>query len=799
VALLRRWCVFGWLLVSNPAHAENTEKIVPPAAEQDTHVPYPAEASGDAVVVLELVVAADGHVDSVTVVAGAPPFAEAAMNAARSWRFRPARQGEVAVAARIRVQVEFHPDVTTNAAAEGPAVAASPPPSPLPPTPASVPTAPNDEELAPVEVSVDGERPVAGQTTLSAAEVRVTPGAFGDAFRAVEVLPGVTPALGGIPYFFVRGMPPNDHGYFLDGVRVPLLFHVGLGPAVIHPGLLERVDFYPGSAPASHGGFTGALIQGRTREPAAVAHGEAHLRLVDAGGLLETPLFDDKATLLIAGRYGYPGPIVSAISDTTLDYWDYQARATWRASNSSTLGVLAFGSHDTLGQIEPSGEKREDLASDFHRIDLRFDQRVGDGTLRVGSSFGYDSQGADPTYLRNRSIEPRIELDQRFSESVRLRAGIQTRLDVYAIKREEPAPDESIVPSTADPPRTNLTGAVYSEVAWQPSSHVELVPGVRFTVFDSKRPASDAESRAVRTTVPAVDPRFSSRVGLATGVAWLATAGMSHQYPALRVGALPAVIAAGSGFPVGSERLQRTIQQSQGIEVELPAAAVVTLTGFTSWSWGMTDLTRECIRIEPPSAPVGEGPRPEDPFFCPSNAPVKGRAYGLELLLRRQLTERIGGLLSYTLSRAERQSHFVTLQGEDAVANVPSDFDRTHVLNFILTGDLGRRWRAGGRFVFYSGVPYSPLSGNVPVPPYNSRRDPPYYRADFRVEKRWALGTDGAIALVFEVLNATLSKEANTLGMDCTGNMTSEEYTTQCRRGTVGPLTLPSIGVEAFF
>jgi hypothetical protein len=52
---------------------------------------------------------------------------------------------------------------------------------------------------------------------------------------------------------------------------------------------------------------------------------------------------------------------------------------------------------------------------------------------------------------------------------------------------------------------------------------------------------------------------------------------------------------------------------------------------------------------------------------------------------------------------------------------------------------------------------------------------------------------------VLEVQNATLSTEANTLGMDCRGDISGDRYTTQCQRGTVGPITLPSIGVEAFF
>ena len=44
-----------------------------------------------------------------------------------------------------------------------------------------------------------------GRHRLSLAETRDLPGAFGDPFRAVEVLPGLVPVASGLPYFYVRG------------------------------------------------------------------------------------------------------------------------------------------------------------------------------------------------------------------------------------------------------------------------------------------------------------------------------------------------------------------------------------------------------------------------------------------------------------------------------------------------------------------------------------------------------------------------------------------------------------------
>src|SRR5690606_15447459 len=118
-----------------------------------------------------------------------------------------------------------------------------------------------------------------------------------------------------------------------------------------------------------------------------------------------------------------------------------------------------------------------------------------------------------------------------------------------------------------------------------------------------------------------------------------------------------------------------------------------------------------------------------------------GHSYGLELYLRRSLTHRLGGFVSYTLSCSLRSTG--RLEG-------PSSFDRRHVLNAALAYDLGNGWRMGGRAAIYTGFPaevaYLEAARNPP-------RAPPFFRLDWRLEKRWALNADGAfLALVAEVL-----------------------------------------------
>lgn len=783
------------------ARAEAGPPIEAPVAQSDTDVAYPAGARGDAAVVLGLVVEVDGTVSNVEVVEGADPFGEHSRRAALTWRFSPARRGGRAVRARTRARVVFRQEETDGSPGDDAGPARAPTETDGGAAAAADAGTGGAPDAADDEVTVRGARREIGQTTMSAKDVREIPGAFGDPFRAVEVLPGVTPMLSGLSYFFVRGAPPNNSGYFIDGIRVPQLFHIGLGPGVIHPALLERVELHPGAAPVSFGRVSGGIVAGHTREPARELHGEANLRLVDVGAFAESPFADGRGTALAAFRYGYPGPIVGLFSDIDLGYWDYQTRATWRLGERDTLGLFAFGSHDRFTRIEEQGTRVDDFLSDFHRVDLRYDRAITGGRMRLAATLGYDWQGsafdanAAPTYLTNKSAAVRFEVDRQLLSSLRARGGADVRLDAYGFEQPPPADRlQVVIPSAVDPPPTNVTSGAHADVVWRISPRVEVVPGARLDVYSSTRAGTTV-------TIPAVDPRIASRVTLARSVAWLSTVGLAHQYPALRVGGIQGMLVTGAGFPRGGRQLQTAAQTSQGVEIGLPGEVTLTATGFLSGWSGMTDLTADCIQLEPAERPLpGSGPGlPQPPqYVCPSSEPVRGHAYGLELLLRRSLSKRLAFWLAYTLSRSQRGMHFVTPQGGDAVATVPSEFDRTHVLNAIFAYDLGRRWRAGSRFVFYTGTPYSKLSGSLPVPPYHAFRDPPFFRVDVRLEKRWPIGQNGSIAFVVEGQNVTLSKETTGLGLDCVGEPTRTTAITQCKRSTIGPITIPSIGVEAF-
>lgn len=708
--------------------------VVPPHRKDSSEAAYPPDGKGDARVVLALVVDATGAVKDVTIREGESPFAEAAVTAARTWTFSPATKDDQPVAARILAVVTFH----------APAEAPTPAPAPVtpvvapPPQPSASPTEAPSPEAPPasIEVAVKGEHEELGTIHIPRSEARLIPGAFGDPFRVVEALPGMTPWLSGLPYYYVRGMPPENVGYYIDGIKIPLLFHVGSGPSTMAPALVDSVDLFPSAFPARYGRFAGAVIAGETTAPnEQAAHGEFQVRVFDAAAMAETPLNDGRDTAMAAARYGYTGLILSLIDpDYTLAYWDYQVRVSHRLADRDQLSLFVFGSYDELDNF-----KSPTFRVQYHRADVRYDHPLREGNLRVAATFNYDDTltalqtptgaGAQAA-LEGPGARVRMELDQHVSSSAWVRAGADlgvTRFDVDQFD------------TTVFAPHTDIVGGAYADVVWRPSRLVELVPGMRLDAY---------EVREQTTLAP--QPRLSAKVKLAPGVAWISALGIAHQEPTDEVfvpDKLPDAI---------DEVSCQSYQLSEAVEVQLPASLHLRTTGFAT-------------RLH---AVNGD----------------EGRSGGVEVFLRRDFTQRLGGFVSYTLSRTV-----------GVVDNVTSrvDWDSTHVLSAVLGYDLGKGWRVGGRFFYRSGRPYDVTCQTPDCSPGTSPNTytktgllPPFYRVDARIEKRWAFKDGKWLAATIEAFNA-LDK----------GETTSATYSPQNGLGlnTQNPIFLPSVGLEGGF
>ena len=745
---------------------ETLEAIVPPRAIETKIVP-PVEASEVVEVVLELVIDAHGSVTDSRAIDGPEPFRSAAESAALKFVFTPALRKGVAVSAKVRFLVRFEPSTVEDSE-----------PTSLRPKPEAARTrarAPVKTAPAELEVTITGNRSTQISTRITRVEAREIPGTFGDPLRAVETNPGVVPLYTGVPFFFIRGSPPGNVGYYIDGIRIPLLYHALAGPSVIHPGLIDHVDVFRGAAPVRYGGTAGATIAAESREPLASTGGEGNLRIFDVGGLVEKPFADGRLHVLAGGRYSYTALIASLLSGATLEYWDYQSRVSYDLNRKNRLSITAFGAFDRFesnGSTSLPGQTPQTESPpvpgsttpnnsgnlyggglQFHRVDIREDYVDAHTRARLAVTMGYDRTTTSTGYLRNPLVSTRSIFEHRVSPELLLAIGHDTSVADYELQVPTTVAGFDVLRSLF-PTRRDMSAGGHLEATWSPAPFLNLTPGFR---ADAYRSGTD--------TATSTDARFSAVIVGNRHVRAIETIGTSHQVP----GFVPQIPGAQVGGLAGG--LQRSLQLSSGLAFDIASELTAVVTAFEAQYTNLID-------------PISEN-RTFDLTTLDANAILnirtRGTARGLELELHRPLTHRLGGFLAYTLSRNER-----TIDGQPSL----SGFDRPHVFQGALGYDMGRQWRAGARLIAYSGLAAKQqLSDGSGTYIYNGRvRAPPFFRVDLRLEKRWPIGRKGYWAVVFEMLNATLSKEVTSLNCSVT----------KCTQVTSGPVAIPSVGIELY-
>ncbi|HEY5283244.1 MAG TPA: TonB family protein, partial [Polyangia bacterium] len=774
------------------------------------------------VVRVKISVGADGEVHKVELVApGLPAFDEAVVTAAKAFKFKPARYGGKEVPVEINFTHTFQPPPPPPPPSdEGPAIVSAlrgrlvEMGTRLPVVGATVvaqigerhysadadtkgrfrlPVPAGDaritvhaanynaflqqehltekQELAvtyflerdrydPYEIVIVGDqrREEVSRITLRGPEIQQIPGTFGDPFRVIQTLPGTASVISLLPYSVIRGASPSSTGYLLDGTRIPLLYHLLVGASVVHPEFIDEIQFYPGGAPVLYGGYTGGIIDGRTKRS------RSDERLIDldanlfqAGGFVREPLPKLGVTVSAAARYGYPGGILSlATNRLSLSYWDYQFRVDGGNPRNGWT-ALFFGAKDELDTRAntPAGGPTPPLAPalilDFHRADLRAYHGSGnfDGQYRL--VLGYDHTEAAGSNVATWVLEPSMRWNWRPSPKLTLVWGLEGSYHDFNQGQPSSVTNALSLSIFTQDLHALYQGSALVEAVWRPTSRWMIRPGVREDVWYDQN-----------TTKSATDPRLTVRyklmerdlpelpAGSDDRALWLKGAvGIYHQPPRF-VLPLP-------GFDNMPLRygLQQSIQASLGVEAPLREHFSLTLEGYFAYmNPTIFDLSVNSQNLNTPGNPTllttttVPGTSSIQDILNRLATPSTGRAYGIEAMIRRESKSGVFGWLAYSLSRSERI--------HDG-SWVPYDFDRTHLVNLVTGLRLPRNWDLGVRVQYQSGLPATTTSG------YNNARANGYTRIDLRIDKR-AVWNKWMLDFYIDILNAALLPEEVTPG-----------------------------------
>jgi TonB family protein len=601
-------------------------------------------------------------------------------------------------------------------------------------------------------VRAQTSHPEETKTTLSRAELTTVPGTLGDPLRVIQNLPGVARSPYGLGVLIVRGANPADTGVFIDNLNVPILYHFLAGPSVLTANLIDKVDFYPGGFGARYGRFSGGLVDVTLRsEVGKQLHGAADINVLDSSVFVEGPVGGGvRASLAVRRSYVdqllpffVPRKVGSTFVTAVPIYYDYQGRVEKDLAGGGRVSLEAFGSDDSLGVLasDPTRQLSINQHTGSHRVMFTWLTTANGWLSRLSPSYGYGVQsfdfGPNGLNIRYHRLYLREDLTRTFGPHLTMAAGLDGVLSYDLADFDSPFPRDGRTIGVSTPQQITVTRrlwdqapAAYVEAQWTVTPRLRVVPGVRFDYY-----------HVLGTSKWSVDPRFSARLALTPRLAIKGTVGLYHQLPT------PQFLDNEFGNP--NLALIWADQYELGIERRFTDAINLTATGF---------LVR---RHDEPVASINH-----------FDSLGRARSYGLEILLRHEITQHFYGWIAYTLSRSEESGApaggipmGATGLARDDFSWHPSTFDQTH--NLILVGSYKlRSWELGARYRYVTGIPTTPVTGSVYDADFNgytrlngatgSTRVPAFSQLDVRLEHTWTFNywSFGAYLDVQNITNA---------------------------------------------
>ncbi len=264
--------------------------------------------------------------------------------------------------------------------------------------------------VEPKEADVDEEAVVRAprikkevvETRVRTEEAKRVPGTQGDTLKVVQNLPGVGRSAFGSGALIVWGSAPQDTRVNVDGVEIPVLYHVGGMRSTINSDLVRSIDLSPGSYGADYGRGLGGLVRIDLQDPGREGvHGYVAADVMDVSGMVRAAITPN-LRLAVAGRQGYlDQTLKAAVSKDVGDFFpiprydDYQARASMTLGKDEELSATFLASDDHLTRTVPSSDPLEVKTQDqnllYRRFIVRYTRLFSDGSsIAVTPSLGYD-------------------------------------------------------------------------------------------------------------------------------------------------------------------------------------------------------------------------------------------------------------------------------------------------------------------------------------------------------------------------------------------------------------------------
>jgi hypothetical protein len=599
-----------------------------------------------------------------------------------------------------------------------------------------------------------------------------------DPLRSLTLLPGVATTSDASTAFSVRGGSVDQNLILLDESTIYNPSHILGFLSTFNADAVDDVTLYKGAIPSKYGGRLSSVVDVRQREGNAREFaGNASIGLLASRAIVEGPLPWVRGSYMIAGRRSYADGFLRLSSDTSLSnntayFYDLNAKLNVRVGQTGSVMLSTYTGRDTFGQPKENfgvgwGNRATTLRWNqaFGRLFSKVASTTSDYDYRL--EFRFDPSDSARWVAGIRSNNLKIDESFRLTDRQTLEFGGELIDHEFRPGTLTPRGDTVLIRPRTIETRYALASALYVGHELELGSRIGVRYGVRYAGFDRNGPmtrfryANDAPvifNRALGRYEPGklldstritgsgsqfhfdgFEPRASMRFTLTEGHSLKASYARTQQF-------LQLVSNTNSPTPLDVwEPAGQWIQPQRANQYALGYSGRRGVYEFTAETYYKT-ATNVVDYID--GADLVLNPRLETLLIQ-----GEGRAYGLELFLRRT-SGRLTGWASYTLAKAEQRFPVPPRAGATSGGGVNggnwyvSPFDKTHNLSLVGVYEWKPKWTVGSTFLYASGLPTTlPQSRYVidgflvaEYGPRNSVRLPTYHRLDLSLTRTMRRG-----------------------------------------------------------
>ena len=603
------------------------------------------------------------------------------------------------------------------------------------------------------------ESPIA-MRVIGVQEIEKSPGANRDISKVVNSFPGVASAVGN-GYrndLMIRGGGPSENKFFLDGVEIPNINHFSTqgasgGPVgIIDADLIREVNFYTGAFPVSRGNALSSVFDFKLLDGTPDKYtfkgtvGASELALTSKGHI------GNKTTYIVSVRQSYLQLLFSLLDMPFLPrYTDAQFKVKTRFSQEHELTVLGLGAIDDMKlntETDPEDESKQYL--------LNYLPTIKQNTYTLGAVYKHYSGNHTQTVVLSRSFMNNSNIKYRDNDESST-DNLTLRLKSDEIENHLRFENRSLVGLFDLTAGFNVDYAVYRNNTFQ-RAFTDIPKEIRYKtdlglfkwgifVTSGYKSADDRFSASFGFRLDACNyssltdnpfKQFSPRLSLSYNVIgnFFLNGSIGRFYQ------LPAYTTMGyqeDNVLINKSRLKYVCsdQAVVGVKYCINKWARLTVEGFYKKYTHSPLSLRDSIPLACKGTDYGVSGNEA------ASSTARGRAYGLEVMLRWFGMGRFTALASYTWYRS---------QFEDPATGIyiPSAWDYRHLFTLSGTYKLPKNWDIGLKFRLMGGAPYTPYdeytSSLVPAwdatarpyydyDRYNTGRLKTFYEADIRVDK----------------------------------------------------------------